>query len=312
MEDGAGLLTAKVTGKRGLLFNIQRFSIHDGPGIRTTVFMKGCPLVCAWCSNPESQRGQPEIMTVDRKCIGCGKCVEICPQEAIELDESGRKIDREKCNLCMECATACPSGAIEAVGRYMTVGDVVAEAERDRPFYRNSGGGVTISGGEPFLQWEFTREVLKECKKRDLATALDTSGYAPWDVVEQVLEYVDLALYDLKYIDSSRHKEDTGVANKLILQNAEKVSGAVRTWIRFPVIPGHNDSDLEVEMIAEFSSRLPIEKVSVLPYHGMGAQKYERLGRVYPLEGVTPPSQEHLEDICKVFDSFGLEATVGR
>lgn len=300
------------TDNKGVVFNIQRFSIHDGPGIRTTVFMKGCPLVCEWCSNPESQRGQPEIMTVDRKCIGCGKCVEICPKGAITLDESGRSIEREKCDLCMECAAACPSGAIEAAGRHVTVGNVVEEVERDRPFYRNSGGGVTISGGEPLLQWEFTREVLKTCKERDLETALDTSGHAPWEVVEQVLKYVDLALYDLKYIDSSRHKKDTGVTNEVILHNAERVSSAVRTWIRFPVIPGCNDSDGEVRKIAEFASKLPIEKVSILPYHGLGGQKYERLGRVYPLEGVIPPSQERLEHIAGVFESFGLKATVGR
>jgi len=198
---------------KGLIFNIQRFSIHDGPGIRTTVFLKGCPLTCKWCSNPESQKSYPEILTVDRKCIRCGRCAESCSQEAITLDESGRRLDWQKCNLCMECAANCPSGAIEAVGRYLTVDEVVAEVEKDRLFYQNSGGGVTVSGGEPLLQWEFALNLLKECKVRNLHTALDTSGCAPWDVMERVIEHVDLVLYDIKDMHSAKHKAITGVAN---------------------------------------------------------------------------------------------------
>lgn len=295
----------------GLVFNVQRFSVHDGPGIRTTVFMKGCPLRCKWCSNPESQESYPEIMTADRKCIKCAKCVECCPMGAITLDETGRRINREKCNLCMECARNCPSGAIEAVGKYLTVGEVIAEIEEDKLFYQNSGGGITISGGEPLLQWEFALDLLKECKVRNLRTSLDTCGYARWDVMEKVLGYVDLVLYDIKDIDSAKHREATGVSNELILSNAEKVSGKVRTWLRYAVIPSYNDSPSDIKRMARFASSIPIEKVSLLPYHGLGEQKYERLGRMYPLSGISPPTEEHLKNIAKTFESLGLKVTIG-
>jgi len=296
---------------KGLIFNIQRFSIHDGPGIRTTVFMKGCPLQCQWCSNPESQQASPEILTLDRNCIKCGKCVEACPQDAITMTESGRSIDRNKCDRCLECALVCPAEAIQIVGKYMRIDEVISEVVKDRIFYQNSGGGVTVSGGEPLLQWEFVRELLRKCKARNLHTVLDTSGYAPWKVIEEVLRYTDLVLYDVKLLDSARHQAATGVTNEIILANAAKVARSKRTWLRYAVIPGFNDSESCTREIAAFASSLPFEKVSLLPYHAMATQKYERLGREYTCEGISPPTSEHLKQIAQIFESSGVNITIG-
>jgi pyruvate formate lyase activating enzyme len=273
--------------------------------------MKGCPLRCQWCSNPESQESYPEIMTIDRKCIKCGKCVEICPEKAITLDESGRRVDRRRCDGCLKCALICPTGAIEIVGKYLNVDQVMAEVLRDDLFYRNSEGGVTISGGEPFLNWQFALELLKRCKAKNIHTALDTCGYAPWIMMEKVLGYVDLVLYDIKLIDSAKHQEATGVTNEIILANAKRVTREKRTWVRYAVIPGFNDSESCAREIARFSSFLHPEKVSLLPYHALGVQKYERLGRIYCLNGVSPPANEYLQQTAEIFESFGLKITIG-
>lgn len=296
---------------KGLIFNIQRFSLHDGPGIRTTVFMKGCPLSCQWCSNPESQHSFPEIMTVDRSCIGCGQCAAVCDTGAIRITEQGRKLDREKCDLCLSCTEVCPGGGLVAAGVWKDVEEIVAEVQKDEAFYRNSGGGVTVSGGEPLLQWPFVRELCKECKKRGFHTALDTSGCAPWDAIEKVLSYVDLVLYDIKEVDPKKHEEGTGVTNELILANATRLSKRTRTWLRYAVIPGFNDSKASARRIAEFASDLPFEKVTLLPYHGLGSQKYERLGRAYRFNGVAPPDPTTMQEIASIFKSYGMEVTVG-
>lgn len=209
---------------RGLIFHAQRYSIQDGPGLRTTIFMKGCPLRCEWCHNPESIKPYPELMSRDRKCMKFGNCVQACLTGAITLDQTGgRRINREKCILCFDCVAVCPTGALEKVGTYMTVDEVMTEIERDELFYRKSGGGVTISGGEPLLQWRFVRDLLRACKQRHLHTALDTSGYARWPALQSVLEYVDLVLYDIKHMDLQLHKKKTGVGNSLILANLRRI-----------------------------------------------------------------------------------------
>lgn len=258
---------------KGIIFNIQKFSIHDGPGIRTTVFMKGCPLECKWCSNPESICPSPEIMVHDIRCIRCGKCKEACPEGAIIAIEGSKRLDSDKCTRCMECVQVCYSRALERMGRGMSVNEVLEEVGKDSLFYQNSGGGVTLSGGEPLYQWRFTMDILQKCKERGFRTAIDTTGYASWKVMKEVLEYVDLALYDIKHVDDRRHLEGTGVSNTRILENIERTASIVRTWLRFPVIRGFNDSPENIEAVASLASRLGVEKVSILPYHEWGKSK---------------------------------------
>jgi pyruvate formate lyase activating enzyme len=301
---------------RGVVFNIQRFSIHDGPGIRTTIFLKGCPLRCEWCSNPESIRLSPEIITRDIKCIRCGKCIEACPQQAITLAEDTRIIQWEKCNYCMKCAEVCPSGAIEAVGRYMTVAEVIDTVGRDASYYRRTGGGMTLSGGEPLLQWQFTLKLLQEAKRRGFHTTLDTSGYADWEVLDEVLNYTDLVLYDVKHLDSERCREATGVPNEQILGNLRKTVGKAATmvWVRYPVIPQFNDTDEEIEELCRFVlAEVPsVEKLSLLPYHKFAETKYSAIGREYPYKGIPLLTEERIGDFKRIAVSHGLMVDVGR
>ena len=302
----------RVSPGRGLIFNIQRFSIHDGPGIRTTVFFKGCPLRCHWCSNPESWQDYAEILTYDMKCTKCGRCQQVCPVDAIVVDEKDRKLNRSTCNLCLKCADVCPTGAIAVAGQWMTLEEVMKEVESDSLFYKNSGGGVTLSGGEPLMQWEFALELLKDCKTKAFHTALDTCGYASWEVLDRVLDFTDLVLYDIKHMDAEQHRQGTGKSNKLILDNARRTASKRRTWLRVPLIPGYNDSAENLEAIARFGLEIGAEKVSLLPYHIWGESKYARLGLRYPMKEVTLPSDEFVKDCQKVVEGLGLKATVGR
>jgi len=298
--------------ERGLIFLIQGYSIQDGPGIRTTVFMKGCPLRCPWCHNPESLNSYPELMTHDAQCIGCGKCVDACPVEAVTLSRhEGRKIDREKCNLCFECVEVCPADALTKVGEYMTVEQVIEEVEKDEIFYYRSGGGVTISGGEPLLQAPFVTKVLKVCKEKGLHTALDTCGYAPWPLMEEVLEYVDLVLFDIKHMDAKAHEEATGVNNALSLENLYKIADRKTVWLRIPLIPGYNDSEENLKKISALGREIGAERVSILPFNKFGDGKYENLGRKILLPEVKPPSKERLHEIQQSIESFGLHVTLG-
>jgi len=297
---------------KGLIFNIQKFSLHDGPGIRTTVFMKGCSLACKWCSNPESMNRNQEIMTHNVRCIGCKKCAEACPVGAIAFTERGREIDWDKCNNCLECAGVCPAKAIECIGYYMTVEEVMKKVESDRTFYENSNGGMTVSGGEPLVQPEFVRELLKKCQEKGIHTTLDTTGNAPWQNIESVLEYVDLVLQDIKHTDTGMHKKGTGVGNELILENAKKIAKRKRIWIRMPLIPGYNDSEVNIKKIAEFASDIGAEKVSVLPYHELGSSKYPDLGRVYLMQGTKPPEKKVVDRVRKTIESYGLKVEIGR
>lgn len=276
--------------------------------------MKGCPLRCLWCSNSESQKPTPEIMIREKLCIGCRKCIENCSQRAITIGKGGKKkVDRAKCDVCkgMDCAKVCPSGAIQVVGKYMSIGEVMSEIKKDEIFHRNSGGGITISGGEPLLQSEFVYALLKECKANHFHTALDTCGYAQWEIMHQTLEYTDLVLYDIKHMDSATHKKLTGVDNRLILSNIEKIKmHKTRVWLRCPVIPGFNDSESGIEEIAKLARSLEVEKISLLPYIKYGEQKYQYLGRSYSFGHVSPPSKEHLDELVKVVESFGVKVTI--
>ncbi len=301
---------------KGIVFNVQRFSIQDGPGIRTTVFLKGCPLRCLWCSNPESMRLFPEIITKNAKCIGSGKCAEVCLQQAISIVEKTRTIDWEKCNYCMKCAEVCPSKAIEAVGEYMTIAEVIDTVGRDANYYRRTNGGMTLSGGEPLVQWQFTLGLLREAKRKGFHTALDTAGYADWEILDEVLNHTDLVLYDVKHMDSEKHQEATGVPNERILDNLQKTVAKPRTkvWVRRLVIPNFNDSEDDLEKLCKFVLTLdpPVEKVSLLPYHKYGELKYAARGRTYPYQGVALISDEQMGRFKKLVESYGLKVDVGR
>lgn len=297
---------------KGLIFNIQKFSLHDGPGIRTTVFMKGCPLRCEWCCNPESQNNYPEVMTLDIKCIMCGNCIKACPKGAISVVDGMRNINRGKCDECQKCAEVCPSEGIATSGRYYSCDELMKEIEKDRVFYKNSGGGVTFSGGESLAQWEFLLTMLQLCKAKRIHTCLDTTGYAFWGILEKVLPYVDLILYDLKHLDDECHRKRTGVSNRLILENLAKVAETKRVWLRFPLIPGYNDSEDHIKQIGELAKSLGVEKVTVFPYHRLGETKYSRMGRVYLAESVLTPTDEDMEKQKEYLQNYGLEVSIGR
>ncbi|MDY6851686.1 MAG: glycyl-radical enzyme activating protein [Thermodesulfobacteriota bacterium] len=296
----------------GVIFDIQRYSIHDGPGIRTTVFLKGCPLHCKWCSNPESQHIYPEFFYRKAKCEACGKCVEACPLNVITLGDDGLEIDRQTCDRCMKCVDVCPTHALTLTGEKKSVEEVVAEVVKDEPFYKNSDGGVTISGGEPLFQPEFTLALLKACKEKALQTALDTTGFAKWETLNEILDYVDLALFDIKHLDPEQHKINIGVDNKLILDNLKRaVDKGQRIWVRVPMIPGFNNSEENIRALAEFLSEMPVEKVSFLGYHEWSKSKYEALGLDYPLKGLSPLSEEALLPLRDIIESRGLEVSIG-
>ncbi|MBS7250387.1 MAG: glycyl-radical enzyme activating protein [Candidatus Freyarchaeota archaeon] len=299
------------TGREGMVFNIQKYSIHDGPGIRTTVFLKGCPLRCEWCANPESINPYPEIFFREEKCERCERCIGACPLKAIQMSEGGAQIDRTKCNLCMKCVEVCPTGAISQIGKKMTLEEIVKEVVQDEIFYRNSGGGITASGGEPLYQAKFTLNLLRECKNRGLHTALDTTGHAKWEVLDEISNYTDLVLFDIKHLDSEIHQKGTGVGNELILKNLDKIlKKGVTVWARIPIIPNFNNSPQYIETLAKFLSKKPFQKISILNYHEWGKHKYKLLGREYPLKETHPLSEEELKDIKNIIESHGLEVTI--
>jgi pyruvate formate lyase activating enzyme len=297
----------------GIVFDIKKFSIHDGPGIRTTVFFKGCPLSCWWCHNPESQAPQPELMLWASRCIRCGACLEVCDQGAISWDGDVVSTDREKCVLSGACVEACCAEAREIVGREMMVAQVMAEIERDVAFYDQSGGGVTFSGGEPLLQRDFLLALLRVCKEEEIHTAVDTCGFAPWAIVDSIRKHVDLFLYDLKLMDDARHRKFTGVSNELILKNLQRLSAQRQDiFLRVPIIPGINDDAENIRQIGTFAAALPhLKRVDILPYHRAAAEKYHRLNKVYGLPETRPPSDERMAEITQILEGFGLQVKTG-
>ncbi|BBB91136.1 MAG TPA: glycyl-radical enzyme activating protein [Methylomusa anaerophila] len=278
----------------GYVFNIQQFSVHDGPGIRTMVFLKGCPLRCRWCSNPESQDTRPELAYNPNKCIGlaaCGSCLKACPHKAIRpADNDKPAVDREVCRRCFNCTTACPTTALHTFGQLMTVDDILAVVESDNVFYSRSGGGLTVSGGEPLLQGDFTLALLKEAKRRRLNTAMETSGYAHWQTLAEACRYLNTLIYDIKCLDAGRHRTHTRLPNQLILENFNKVTAAfpdLPVLVRTPVIPGFNDTEADIAAISDFLKGRAGVSYELLPYHRLGQQKYEFLGIEYPLGGTS-------------------------
>ena len=299
--------------------NIQRYSIHDGAGIRTLVFLKGCPLRCLWCCNPESQKGQPELGFIESRCVGdsaCGApCLCACPVKAIHLNRQGKpSIDRKACDACGKCAAACGKDALKVVGREMPVEEVLAEVEKDRAFYRRSGGGITVGGGEPLAQYRFAAELLKAAQEAYLHTALETSGYAPWSHLEAVLKHVDLLQFDMKHMDPARHQELTGQSNEVILGNLKRVlsmKAPQDVIIRIPVVPGCNDLVESIRETARFVAGLGFRQVELVPYHRLGISKYAQYGMVYPLRDCKPSPQDHLDELRKIVKESGLTEMAG-
>ncbi|MCX6000992.1 MAG: glycyl-radical enzyme activating protein [Chloroflexi bacterium] len=309
-RESAGSGEKGSAGNKGVVFNIQRYSIHDGPGIRSTVFFKpASPFVIL----VRLSSTFAELMVRETRCNGCGRCIKVCAPGALSLAASGLRLDRVKCDLCLKCIEACWEDVLELAGRQMTVDEVIEECSKDDLFYRNSGGGVTLSGGEPLLQADFALQLLRNLKDRGFNTALDTCGQVPWETLEKALAYTDLVLFDVKHIDSEEHRDGTGTDNKLILSNLEKLMAAnmARIWIRVPVIPGYNDSDRYMQELAGRLQGMKAEKVSLLGYHEWGRAKYQSLGRAYQLSGRMPLSEERLSGIIGIFKAKGLDATAG-
>jgi pyruvate formate lyase activating enzyme len=297
----------------GTVFNISRYAIHDGPGIRTTVFFKGCPLSCWWCHNPEGISPEPEISLWPNRCVRCGACIEACPEHAISLSDGGVDTDASLCELCFACVKVCPADAREVVGRTMTVDEVVAEIKKDVAFYDESGGGVTFSGGEPLMQPAFLLELLDACGGLEIHRAVDTSGYASKAVLLEVAGKTDLFLYDLKHMDPEIHMKYTGVSNELILENLKALAcRQVAICVRLPVIPGINDDRNNIERTGAFLQSLHrVCYIDLLPYHDVASGKYKRFGYPYRLGKLPAPDPVHLQDIAAVLSSYGLCVTVG-
>lgn len=299
----------------GTVFDIQRFSVHDGNGIRTLVFLKGCPLHCKWCQNPESMSPKPELMRLPHLCIGCGKCIEKCPENALSVDDQGEFIiERDKCTYCGECVEHCYAGSMTIVGRFMTVDEVMDEVERDRHFYETSNGGVTFSGGEPTMQSEFLIECLRESQRRGMHTAIETCAMTTSETFQKVLEHTDLVLTDIKHMDSDQHKALTGASNEQILLNiAIAAAMGKKLRIRVPLIPGCNDSVENIEATAKFVSSLgsAVESLDILPYHRLGEPKWEQLERTYPLHGIEPLDKAIVHSMKDVASKYVAHVTVG-
>lgn len=310
----------------GTIFDIKKYSINDGPGIRTTVFFSGCPLACLWCHNPESQSLEPELLYRAGRCLGCGACAEICPEGAIRMESKVSRpltvenretfdsmiTDRQKCTRCQTCLTTCYSGARQFSGYTATVDEVMSQVVREIPFYDQSGGGVTFSGGEPLMQPEFLSALLRACRAQEIRTCVDTSGFANWKVFEQIRGNVDLFLYDLKQMDSARHREVTGVPNEPILENLRKLSAiGAKCVVRIPLIPGINDDEQNLVASARFLASLPgLAGVELMGYHDLAQAKYEALGMEYQLVGTQAPREVEMNRAAELLRSYGLQVVL--
>ncbi len=282
----------------GVIFDIQRYSLHDGEGIRTLVFMKGCPLKCLWCSNPESQDVRIEIGSVSKECVGCGKCFEVCPQKAVLLPDYS--IDRGRCSDCMECAKVCAVKSKRIIGRAVTVDQLLETVEKDRIFFKNSMGGVTVGGGEPAFQSKFVSAFLIACKGVNLNTSVETCGCAPWDIFAETVRYADVIHFDVKHMDPDRHLELTGARNEIILENLRKISELQEVIVRIPVIPGMNDDDENLRHTISFASGLKrVSRIELLPFHTLGYGKYDLVGKENSLGEMKPYTKEQKAQLAE-------------
>jgi pyruvate formate lyase activating enzyme len=293
----------------GLIFDIKRYAVHDGPGIRTTVFFKGCPLSCWWCHNPEGKEFRRELMVWPNRCIKCQTCMSACPNSAISISNNSIVTERDKCKVCGICASKCPANAREIVGKTVSADDVMHEVEKDREFYGETGG-LTLSGGEPLAQPVFLRVLLNQCKDAGIHTTVDTSGYVESKILIKISSMVDLFLYDLKIMDCKKHKQHTGVSNKSIIENLRMLDRLGKQIIvRFPLIPQINNTEDNITSMCELLSELKnVGCISILPYHRLGVDKAKRLGKVVRV--CTNPSDKLLNQTIKLIKSFGLAVNV--
>ncbi|PLX33537.1 MAG: glycyl-radical enzyme activating protein [Clostridiales bacterium] len=293
---------------KGIVTEIQRWSLNDGDGIRTTVFLKGCPLRCAWCHNPETHAMNPELTYKRDACVSCGKCVEVCPQNALRLSDKGVLVERRFCDACGVCVEGCKNKALSITGRIMTTEEVMDIIEKDSVFYRVSGGGVTFSGGEPTIQREFMESLLDDCQAMGIDTAIETAMHFRWEDVEPILGKVDMIFADIKHMDSPQHEKWTGVGNEAILENLKRASALGKEIVvRIPLVEGINDTDKNIRDTVDFiNDNLSVKGVELLPYHNLARDKYESLNKSFA-EGLRRPSKERMEEIKKAFSMSGIK-----
>lgn len=292
---------------KGKIFDVKHFAVHDGPGIRTTVFFKGCSLNCPWCHNPEGINSRNDLSYYDSKCIDCESCIEVCSQEAIKKEKSKIKISRARCDVCAECVEKCPTSALQLAGENVSVEEVMEEIRRSTIYHDTSNGGVTLSGGEPFQQLDFMKNLVQRCNDEDIHIAVDTSGYVERKKFASLKNKIDLFLYDLKFIDEEEHKKYTRVSNRPILKNLRNLfeEGQNEVIIRFPLIPEITDTEENIDAVLQFLSDFrSIKEIDILPYHSV-EEKYNRLGREYNIKKVETPDRERIEEVMKKFESEG-------
>lgn len=298
----------KKTGR--LITNIQKYSLHDGEGIRTTVFFKGCPLSCKWCHNPETQQFEKQLMTNQEKCTGCGACVMSCSKAAIYMENNKALTEYDKCDSCGECTTYCLENLREMAGREYTLPELIKELKKDEMFYEESGGGVTLSGGEVMcMDMEYIEQLVKQLHRQGISVTIDTCGFAPYDHFERILPYIDTFLYDVKMIDSTRHKQYTGVENDLILENLKKLSAnGAKIYIRIPVIKGVNAEEKHIKETIKWllEEHIQMKQVNLLPYHNTGSGKYARLEKAYEGENFEVPTNEEMARFAELFKEAGI------
>ena len=305
-QDGEG-------NQQGIVFDFKRYALHDGPGIRVSIHLKGCPLSCLWCHNPESQAFEPRLLFQQDRCIVCLACVPACPEVAVSASPEGILTDAALCVGAGRCADVCPSGAREMCGKRVNVGEAARQILKERVFFEQSGGGVTLTGGEPLSQPEFTIALLRWCKSREIHTALDTSGFASPSLIKETAPFTDLFLYDVKVMDPDKHRELTGIDNDIILSNVSRLSEAgAAIWARMPFIPGLNSDEKNIRSAGKFLSALnSVRQINLLPYHSAAEDKHGRWKMKFDLRGLRPPTENSLRNAAATLEGFGLRVLIG-